>query len=270
MAGLNAVGDAADRVLQGYYDSRFQQARSLGLPDNLANLYAQSNLTALQQTIPGLAKYLPGHDLSPVIQSSLQELQGDPNAQQVVDLVQRAGRTSNDHYLHLAGDYLQTSQSSQTFWQSLPVKSGVPLSLDLPPVPPHLADYEVTANRLLDRLVTAESNGRHYGSDGRLLESPRGAQGITQVMPATGKDPGFGVTPVQNASQQEYLRFGRDYLAAMLNEFNGDPRKALAAYNWGPGYVQDVVQQRGAGWEAALPQETKGYLQRILGRSAAG
>ena len=118
--------------------------------------------------------------------------------------------------------------------------------------------------------MTAESDGRHHGNDGSLLESPRGAQGITQVMPATGKEPGFGVTPVQNPSQQEYLRFGRDYLAAMLKEFNGDPRKALAAYNWGPGYVQDVVQQHGTSWEASIPTETKNYVQRILGDSTAG
>jgi len=127
------------------------------------------------------------------------------------------------------------------------------------------ANYEVTANGLMDRLVTAESGGQHYGKGGGLLTSPKGAQGITQVMPATGREPGYGVTPVRNNSQQEFLRFGRDYLTAMLKEFNGDPRKAFAAYNAGPGVVHDAVQRYGADWENGLPQETSAYLQKTAG-----
>lgn len=64
--------------------------------------------------------------------------------------------------------------------------------------------------------------------------SPAGAQGLTQVMPATATQPGYGVTPLQNWSVAEQLRFGAEYLNAMYQEF-GNWEDALKAYNQGVG-----------------------------------
>jgi hypothetical protein len=89
------------------------------------------------------------------------------------------------------------------------------------------------AEQLLPHLIRQESGGRDN------VTSPVGAQGRTQVMPATGVDPGFGVRPMQNQTPQEFERFGRDYLKAMLDRYDGDPAKALAAYNAGPGRVDN-------------------------------
>lgn len=120
-------------------------------------------------------------------------------------------------------------------------------------------------DQIVTRLIEKESKGLHVNPTTRqLVESPRGAKGITQVMPATGVDPGYGVKPLQNQTEAEYKRFGRDYFMAMLNEFNGDAAKALAAYNWGPDKVKSTVKKHGGSWFTKLPPETKDYVVSIL------
>ena len=116
------------------------------------------------------------------------------------------------------------------------------------------------------RVVQAESRGKHRDASGALTTSPVGAQGITQVMPKTGQDPGYGVAPLKNDSEQEYLRFGKDLLKAYTREFGGDIAKGLAAYNWGPGSLKKAIKDNGEGWRDALPAETKKYLKTILGK----
>lgn len=123
--------------------------------------------------------------------------------------------------------------------------------------------------KVFDNLIQAESGGRHR-SNGRLTTSPVGARGITQVMPKTGEDPGYGIKPLQNDSEQEYRRFGRDYLAAMVNEFDGDYAKAVAAYNAGPASVKKAItraESKGGRWVDYLPKksETIPYMKKILG-----
>lgn len=98
---------------------------------------------------------------------------------------------------------------------------------------------EQMAQVILPHLIQQESAGNPNAV------SPVGAQGLTQVMPATGQDPGFGVTPLRDNSPQENVRFGRDYLTAMLKRYPGRPDLALAAYNAGPG-VADRVGRRPA------------------------
>lgn len=127
-----------------------------------------------------------------------------------------------------------------------------------------MADFE----NLFTALVDQESRGRHLDKAGNLLSSPVGAQGVTQVMPKTGRDPGYGVAPIRDNSEAEYRRFGRDYLGAMLKEFGGDQAKALAAYNWGPGMVAKAAAKYGANWLDHAPDETKQYVSKIT--AAAG
>jgi hypothetical protein len=120
-------------------------------------------------------------------------------------------------------------------------------------------------DQIVTRLIDKESKGLHTNPTTRqLVESPKGAKGITQVMPTTGVDPGYGVRPLQNNSEAEYKRFGRDYFVAMLREFNGDAAKALAAYNWGPDKVKSTVKKHGEAWFTKLPTETKDYVASIL------
>lgn len=127
-------------------------------------------------------------------------------------------------------------------------------------------DFESVFNNL----IQAESGGRHYGKDGGLLTSPVGARGITQIMPETARTPGYGIKPIQDESEEEYLRFGRDYLKAMVKKYNGDFRKAIASYNAGAGNVDKAVRaakRRGGDWIDYLPKksETIPYMDKILG-----
>lgn len=116
---------------------------------------------------------------------------------------------------------------------------------------------------LLERQLKAESGGRHTNPDGSLLTSSAGAQGISQVMPKTGVDPGFGVAPLRDQSEGEFRRFQRDYMGAMLNRYGGDQALALGAYNWGPGNVDRVRED--PNWLARAPQETQDYVNKVLG-----
>jgi len=105
---------------------------------------------------------------------------------------------------------------------------------------------------LYERLILRESNFDP------MARSPKGALGLAQVMPATARDPGFGVTPLANPMDPiESLRFGAEYLSALKREFGGDERKAVAAYNAGVGRV------RKAGGVPDI-QETQDYVDFIL------
>jgi len=113
---------------------------------------------------------------------------------------------------------------------------------------------------VIDQLILAESGGNPNAV------SAVGAQGLTQVMPATGRDPGFGVKPISNPFDPvESRRFATDYLSAMLRRYDGDLETALVAYNAGPGNA-DKFLKAGKNY-AALPKrsETEPYVRKIMG-----
>jgi soluble lytic murein transglycosylase-like protein len=104
---------------------------------------------------------------------------------------------------------------------------------------------------LLTGLIRAESNFDPNAT------SPAGAQGLTQLMPATAA--GLGVTNPRDPAQA--IEGGARYLRQQLDHFGGDASKALAAYNAGPGAVERF---------GGVPpyQETQSYVQRVLSYAA--
>lgn len=131
----------------------------------------------------------------------------------------------------------------------------------------------VPQDTLLQAVYQQESGNRHRNADGSLVTSPKGAQGVGQIMPPTGKDPGFGVKPLQDDSEQENRRFTGDYLNAMLKRYSGNQILALAAYNAGPGKVDDWLKQIGdprtgqvsnEQFAASIPSnETRNYVYSV-------
>jgi len=88
-----------------------------------------------------------------------------------------------------------------------------------------------------------------------------GATGLGQVMSATAQDPGYGITPLRDRLDPvENLRFSAEYMRAMLDKYDGDYSRALAAYNAGPGRVDEA---------GGVPniEETQNYVSRILGQA---
>ncbi len=85
-----------------------------------------------------------------------------------------------------------------------------------------------------------------------------------QVMPATARDPGFGLRPANPDDPADMNRLGREYADKMLELNGGDPAKAAAAYNAGPGRLGQAVRQHGNNWLGAMPAETRAYVPRVL------
>lgn len=119
---------------------------------------------------------------------------------------------------------------------------------------------------LLDAVIQQESGGQHIdpATGGMVTNKRTGARGVAQIMPGTGASPGFGVRPRQNDSEAEHRRFASDYLAAMLERYDGDRRKALAAYNAGPGRVDALIAKHGDAWLSHAPKETRDYVPSVL------
>ena len=85
--------------------------------------------------------------------------------------------------------------------------------------------------------------------------SPKGAQGLMQLMPATASSLGVG----DAFDPETNLEGGSRYLAELIALYDGDLTKVLAAYNAGPG----AVKRHGG-----VPpyQETRAYVKKVLER----
>lgn len=120
---------------------------------------------------------------------------------------------------------------------------------------------------LIERVAQQESGGQQFRPDGSPVTSSAGAIGVMQVMPGTAPEAAAlaGVAFDDNAYRNDpaYNQLiGIAYLSEMLRRYDGDVDLALAAYNAGPGAVDQSLQQ-GDNWLASLPAETQDYVTRI-------
>lgn len=100
---------------------------------------------------------------------------------------------------------------------------------------------------MITSIITVESNFD------RFAVSPKGAQGLMQLMPGTASD----LRVRDPFDPEENIFGGTRYFSALLDRFDDDVRLALAAYNAGP----ERVKQYGG-----VPpiRETRKYIDKVL------
>lgn len=125
--------------------------------------------------------------------------------------------------------------------------------------------YETEDPALLDLIgrVEAQESGGNQSA-----VSSAGAIGVMQVMPDTAPEAAqlAGLPWDENAYRTDpiYNRLlGIAYLSEMLRKYDGDVEKALAAYNAGPGALDNALATNGENWLVSMPEETQNYVARV-------
>jgi soluble lytic murein transglycosylase len=94
--------------------------------------------------------------------------------------------------------------------------------------------------------------------------SERGAQGLMQIMPETGRYISQRENIAWSGSHtlrdpRMNVRLGVSYLKYLEKKFNGNRERALIAYNWGPANVDQALKGR-----ARPPTQSVNYARKIL------
>lgn len=148
------------------------------------------------------------------------------------------------------------------------------------------------ADGLVQAMITTESSGNPNAV------SSKGALGLMQIMPETGReihgklkatgqvDGEF--SPERLKDPNYNMTLGREYINQQLGKYQGNSLMALAAYNWGPGRVDALVQKLGGlgnfsneefynalpdghGKEGYKPEnDVKSYIRKTLGTVPMG
>lgn len=145
--------------------------------------------------------------------------------------------------------------------------------------------YELAYPQAFEELVIAAS--QKYNLEPELLwaiirEESRfkhdavswvGALGLMQIMPPTGKDIasrlGMSITDDDLLNPEINIKFGAFYINSMLNMFDKNRDKALAAYNGGAGNVKKWMESSFGTLEEDFPTaitftETQEYITKVM------
>lgn len=141
--------------------------------------------------------------------------------------------------------------------------------MDRKAIPTAAPRPKITSDKVLETYgSTIEEASRKYAVDSTLIYSvimtesggnpkavsPKGAKGLMQLMDATAEQ--MGVADSLNPHQN--IDGGVKYLRQLLNKYDGDLKRTLAAYNAGPGAVD---KHRGVPPYA----ETRRYVDKVMG-----
>jgi len=129
-----------------------------------------------------------------------------------------------------------------------------------------------THSLFVNGIIPIESNGRQF-KDGQTLMSPKGAAGISQMLPSTGPEAAklAGLPWDENRfyTDEKYnAALGDAYFSHLYDVF-GDPLMAAAAYNGGQGRLASAIDRAtamGGSWLDYMLPETQDYVQKFAAR----
>lgn len=245
LAAANRQADFQDKI--GFYD--YQNAHPKPLePDAFERSLVQANIKpgtpewqqAYQSRIqhwndPFINTTLPNGQFYSGPQSGLPQALGGGNLDNTP--------TVEDGYQYTPGP---GGRSNQSNWKAVggSVGSGT-------------GGFPVTPSKL-DRITIQSESG---GDPSQI--SPKGAMGLFQVMPSTARNPGFGIKP-WDGTPGDLNRVGQQYRVAMQKRYDNNLPKMWAAYNWGPGNLDNAIAQYGDNWIAHAPPETRNYIAQNM------
>lgn len=116
----------------------------------------------------------------------------------------------------------------------------------------------------IDPSLALEVANAESGMNPNVSDGAAGEIGIFQILPSTAA--GLGINA---RDPQQNIQGGVTLLRQLLSRY-GDPAKALAAYNWGPGSATNprldaVLAVYGSDWFSHIPSSTQAYINKILG-----
>lgn len=154
--------------------------------------------------------------------------------------------SSDQEYVDIATDNIVSFEKEEEALAPavVPAKEA---SLDLDQIVERASRQNQLDSDFVRAVIRAESNGK------TTAVSPKGAQGLMQLMPQTAAQLG-----VKNSfDANENVDAGTRYLRALLAHYHNDPARALAAYNAGSGRVQQ--------YNGVPPyKETRAYVATII------
>lgn len=163
-------------------------------------------------------------------------------------------------------------------WHDLAIQSTIVAqawdAMDLRFPMPLKNTYQRVANQRNMDMTLLYAISRQESAMYPLAESPAGARGLMQLMPATARHTAGKIgypyrDPDQLFDPDVNVSLGSAYLQGLLNNYGGNRIFAAAAYNAGPGRVARWRAQSGNKpadvWIEGIPyRETRNYVQNIL------
>ena len=200
----------------------------------------QARIAQLQQQF-GLPGPVPGMDFQKKLDKEMQR-GGAAGAAAAGAPGKAAAQTPKEAVVHSAD-----SNGAANPFASYSVNSSLPVAdQNLSSLIDAAARKYNVDPKLVSAVAEVESGGDQDAA------SSAGAVGVMQLMPDTAA--ALGVNPYDKKSN---IEGGAKYLRQMLDAFDGDVRRAVAAYNAGPQAVKDY---------GGVPpyQETQNYVNKVL------
>lgn len=240
---------------------------ALGVLDQVFKAYASKKLAkrADEKDIEASELYYKGEEAAAAAKEAREQKKAEAATQRKLEIIRRGDQAE----MLANGIELPKQEQYKPDWRERTLADGSTEFFDINGGPPEPQRNSPAADAGFSALRDAVEWQESRGNPDAV--SPVGARGRMQTMPNTLRDPGYGITPARDNSDEEMTRVGNEYLQAMVGKYGTEG--GLAAYNWGPGNWERALESSGGDPRAALalaPKETRDYVPSVLGRVGSG